>query len=99
MNSSPDAVAGLNDLPVRTINGATTYLRDVAYVRDGFTTQTNIVRQDGVRGVLLSVIKNGAASTLDIAANLRDILPRVSQLLPAAIKRTPLSSDERRVGK
>ncbi len=90
MNTSPDAIAGLNDLPVRTVNGTTTYLRDVAYVRDGFTTQTNIVRQDGVRGVLLSVIKNGAASTLDIVANLRDILPRASQLMPADIKVTPL---------
>ena len=66
MNGSPDAIAGLNDLPVRTVNGATTYLRDVAYVRDGFSPQTNIVRQDGERGVLLSVLKNGGASTLDI---------------------------------
>ncbi|MEO8137199.1 MAG: efflux RND transporter permease subunit, partial [Betaproteobacteria bacterium] len=90
MNSSPDAIAGLNDLPVRTVNGTTTYLRDVAYVRDGFTTQTNIVRQDGVRGVLLSVIKNGAASTLDIVANLRDILPRATQLMPPDVKVTSL---------
>ena len=66
MNGSPDAIAGLNDLPVRTANGATTYLRDVAQVRDGFAPQTNIVRQDGERGVLLSVLKNGGASTLDI---------------------------------
>ena len=70
MNGSPDAIAGLNDLPVRTVNGATTYLRDVAYVRDGFSPQTNVVRQDGARGVLLSVLKNGGASTLDIVANL-----------------------------
>ncbi|MEP7299103.1 MAG: efflux RND transporter permease subunit, partial [Burkholderiales bacterium] len=90
MNSSPDAIAGLNDLPVRTVNGTTTYLRDVANVRDGFTTQTNIVRQDGVRGVLLSVIKNGAASTLDIVSNLRDILPRAAQLMPPDVKVTPL---------
>src|SRR4051812_1015423 len=59
MNASPDAITGLNDLPVRTQNGATTYLRDVAQVRDGFSPQTNIVRQDGERGVLLSVLKNG----------------------------------------
>ena len=69
MNGSPDAIVGLNDLPVRTVNGATTYIRDVANVRDGFSPQTNIVRQDGVRGVLLSVLKNGGASTLDIVAN------------------------------
>src|SRR5476651_489928 len=50
MNGSPDAISGLNDLPVRTVNGATTYLRDVAFVRDGFSPQTNVVRQDGVRG-------------------------------------------------
>ena len=76
MNGSPEAIAGLNDLPVRTAAGATTYLRDVAYVRDGFSPQTNVVRQDGVRGVLLSVLKNGGASTLDIVANLRALLPR-----------------------
>ena len=79
MNGSPDAIAGLNDLPVRTADGATTYLRDVAQVRDGFSPQTNIVRQDGERGVLLSVLKNGGASTLDIVANLRAMLPRVTR--------------------
>jgi len=90
MNGSPDAIAGLNDLPVRTANGTTTYLRDVAYVRDGFSPQTNIVRQDGARGVLLSVLKNGGASTLDIVDNLRALLPRASQTLPADVKVTPL---------
>ncbi|MDQ0027541.1 CzcA family heavy metal efflux pump [Variovorax paradoxus] len=90
MNGSPDAVAGLNDLPVRTVNGATTYLRDVAYVRDGFSPQTNIVRQDGVRGVLLSVLKNGGASTLDIVANIRAMLPVAAQTMPQDIKITPL---------
>jgi multidrug efflux pump subunit AcrB len=90
MNGSPEAVAGLNELPVRTTNGATTYLRDVAYVRDGFSPQTNIVRQDGERGVLLSVLKNGGASTLDIVANLRALLPRAAQTMPADIKITPL---------
>ena len=60
-------------------NGTTTYLRDVAYVRDGFSPQTNIVRQDGARGVLLSVLKNGGASTLDIVANLKALLPRVER--------------------
>ncbi len=90
MNGSPEVLAGLNDLPVRTANGATTYLRDVAYVRDGFQPQTNIVRQDGVRGVLLSVIKNGSASTLDIVSNLRAMLPVAQQGMPADIKVTPL---------
>jgi len=90
MNGSPDAIAGLNDLPIRTSNGATTYLRDVAYVRDGYSPQTNVVRQDGVRGVLLSVLKNGGASTLDIVANLRALLPQVAQVMPPEIKLTPL---------
>ncbi|SFP58719.1 heavy metal efflux pump, CzcA family [Variovorax sp. 770b2] len=90
MNGSPDAIAGLNDLPVRTVNGATTYLRDVAFVRDGFSPQTNIVRQDGVRGVLLSVLKNGGASTLDIVANIRGMLPIATQSMPQDIKVTPL---------
>jgi multidrug efflux pump subunit AcrB len=90
MNGSPEAIAGLNDLPVRTANGTTTYLRDVATVRDGFQPQTNVVRQDGARGVLLSILKNGGASTLDIVSNLKAMLPRAAQTLPADIKITPL---------
>lgn len=90
MNGSPEAVAGLNELPVRTNNGATTYLKDVAYVRDGFSPQTNVVRQDGVRGVLLSVLKNGGASTLDIVNNLRSLLPQAQQTMPSDVKVTPL---------
>ncbi len=90
MNGSPDAISGLNELPVRTASGTTIYLRDVAQVRDGFSPQTNIVRRDGERGVLLSVLKNGGASTLDIVANLRELLPRASQLLPPDVKVTPL---------
>ncbi len=90
MNGSPDEIAGLNDLPVRTAGGATTYLRDVAYVRDGFSPQTNVVRRDGERGVLLSVLKNGGASTLDIVKNLRAILPGAAQVLPEDVKVTPL---------
>jgi CzcA family heavy metal efflux pump len=90
MNGSPDALAGLNELPVRTANNITTYLRDVAYVRDGFQPQTNVVRQDGLRGVLVSVLKNGGASTLDIVSNVKAMLPRVVQSLPADVKVTPL---------
>ncbi|HEY2189291.1 MAG TPA: efflux RND transporter permease subunit, partial [Caldimonas sp.] len=90
MNGSPDAIAGLNNLPMKTANGTTTYLKDVAYVRDGFSPQTNIVRKDGARGVLLSILKNGGASTLDIVANLRSLLPRVESLLPTDVKMTLL---------
>ena len=90
MNGSPDAISGLNDLPVRTAAGATTYVRDVAQVRDGFSPQTNVVRRDGERGVLLSVLKNGGASTLDIVANVRAMLPVAMQTMSADIKVTPL---------
>src|SRR3954467_10746342 len=90
MNASPDAIAGLNELPVRTVGGATTYLRDVAQVRDGFSPQTNIVRRDGERGVLLSILKNSGASTLDIVRNLRAMLPTATQILPPDVKVTPL---------
>jgi len=90
LNGSPELLAGLNDLPVRTAAGATTYLRDVANVRDGFSPQTNVVRQDGVRGGLLSVLKNGGASTLDIVSNLRALLPVAAQGMPSDIKVTPL---------
>ena len=90
LDASPDTIAALGELPVRTTNGATVYLRDVADVRDGFQPQTNIVRRDGERGVLLSVLKNGGASTLDIVNNLRALLPFASQQLPENVKVTPL---------
>ena len=63
MNSAPRTIADLNDIPVKTVNGATIYIRDVAHVRDGFAPQTNIVRQDGVHGVLMSMYKIGKGST------------------------------------
>ncbi|MDP9125972.1 MAG: efflux RND transporter permease subunit, partial [Pseudomonadota bacterium] len=85
MNGSTDTIAALNDLPVRTANGATTTIGDVAFVRNGYAPQTNIVRQDGQRGVLLSVLKNGGASTLDIMSNLRALLPKASEQLPREI--------------
>jgi multidrug efflux pump subunit AcrB len=90
MNGSPEAIAGLNDLPVRTAEGTTTYIRDVATVRDGFQPQTNVVRQDGERGVLLSILKNGGASTLDIVNNLKALLPKAAESMSADIKITPL---------
>jgi multidrug efflux pump subunit AcrB len=90
LNGSPDTIAGLNRIPVVTRNGATTYLSEVAHVRDGFSPQTNIVRQNGERGVLMSVIKNGGSSTLDIVKTLLDQLPAVAQILPKDLKITPL---------
>jgi CzcA family heavy metal efflux pump len=89
-NGSPDTIAGLNSIPVLTRNGATTYLSEVAHVRDGFSPQTNIVRQNGQRGVLVSVIKNGGSSTLDIVSALLAELPVAEQILPKDLKITPL---------
>ncbi|HEY4899532.1 MAG TPA: efflux RND transporter permease subunit [Terriglobales bacterium] len=90
MNSSPQTIAELNDLPVKTVNGSTIYMRDVAHVRDGFAPQTNIVRQDGVRGTLMSIYKIGSASTLTIVAAVRSILPIAAQSLPKDITIKPL---------
>jgi multidrug efflux pump subunit AcrB len=90
LNGSPETIAGLNRIPVATKNGATTYLSEVAHVRDGFSPQTNIVRQNGDRGVLVSVIKNGGSSTLDIVSTLLAELPQVAQILPKDLKITPL---------
>ncbi len=89
-NSSPDTIAGLNNIPVRTRNGATTYLSEVAHVRDGFSPQTNIVRQNGERGVLVSILKSGGSSTLDIVGALLAELPIIQQTLPKELKITPL---------
>ena len=86
MNGSPDTIAGLNNIPVVAKNGSTTYLSEVARVRDGFSPQTNIVRQDGQRGALLSVLKNGGSSTLDIVNTLKGMLPAVAQGLPKDLK-------------
>ncbi|MDP9154023.1 MAG: efflux RND transporter permease subunit [Pseudomonadota bacterium] len=90
MNGSPATIAALNEIPVRTVNGATTYLREVAHVRDGFSPQTNIVRQNGQRGVLISVMKNGSASTLSIVNSLRAILPNAKASLPEDLTITAL---------
>ena len=89
-NGSPDSIAGLNHIPVLSRNGATTYLSEVAHVRDGFSPQTNIVRQNGQRGVLVSIIKNGGSSTLDIVKSLLAQLPIIEQILPKDLKITPL---------
>jgi CzcA family heavy metal efflux pump len=90
MNSSPRTITDLNDVPVKTVNGSTIYLRDVAHVRDGFAPQTNIVRQDGVRGTLMSVYKIGSASTLTIVSAVKGILPIAAQSLPKDITIKPL---------
>jgi multidrug efflux pump subunit AcrB len=90
LNTSPGVIDELNDLPVKTVNGTVIYLRDVAHVRDGFQVQTNIVRQDGRRGSLLSVYKTGQASTLDIVRQVRAALPAISATLPPQLRIQPL---------
>src|SRR6266403_197762 len=74
MNGSPQTVEELNDLPVKTVNGATIYMKDVAHVRDGFSPQTNIVLSNGQRGVLMSIYKTGTASTIDIVDRVKQML-------------------------
>jgi multidrug efflux pump subunit AcrB len=86
LNSSPDAISALNELPVKVVNGATVYVRDVAHVRDGFAVQTNIVRQDGRRSVLLTVIKKGGASTLTIVKQLKALLPSIRAAAPPGLE-------------
>ena len=86
LNGSPDVVEAFNNLPVKQSNGSTVYIRDVAHVRDGYAVQTNIVRHNGARGALLTVLKNGAASTLEIVRRLKEILPRVRSTLPPALR-------------
>jgi multidrug efflux pump subunit AcrB len=86
MNASPRTVPELNDLPIKVVNNATVYIRDVAHVRDGFSPQTNVVRQDGRRGTLVTVLKTGAASTVDVVQGIRNLLPRVIPTLPPALR-------------
>ncbi len=90
LNGSPRVIDELNDIPVRTQNGATISLGEVAHVRDGFSPQTNVARQDGKRGVLLSVLKNGGASSLQIVESLRAQLKDISASLSSDINVKPI---------
>ncbi len=90
MNGSPDTIDAMNDLPVRSVNGAITYLREVAHVRDGFQPQVNIVKQNGERGVLLSVMKLGGASTLQVVDDVRAKVAEMRKGLPEALDLTLL---------
>jgi CzcA family heavy metal efflux pump len=91
MNNAPHSAAELADIPIKDVNGTLVYLRDVATVSDGFQVQTNVVRQDGRRGVLMSILKAGNASTLDVVAGIRKILPRVATMVPPELKMVPLA--------
>ncbi len=89
LNAAPRTIAELNNLPIKVVGNSTIYLRDVATVSDGFPPQTNIVRQDGQRGVMFSILKAGTASTIDVVNGIRAIIPRALQTLPPALKVTP----------
>ena len=89
MNSSTGTISALNDLPIRAANGAVVDIKDVAQVHEGFATQTNIVRQDGHRSALLTVLKNGQTSTLDIVSQVKESIPRLTAGL-GNLKLTPL---------
>lgn len=89
-NASAETIADIGHIPLQTVNGATTYLGEVAAVRDGFSPQTNVVRQNGQRGVLVSILKSGDASTLKVVSDLKALLPKVEPTLPEGLTITPL---------
>jgi multidrug efflux pump subunit AcrB len=86
VNAQPPSIAALNDIPIRQVNGTTVYLRDVAHVRDGWAVQQNIVRAGGKRSVLLTIIKNGEASTLDVVNRVKAALPGVRAAAPPGME-------------
>jgi multidrug efflux pump subunit AcrB len=85
LNSEPEVASAFNKLPIRQTNGTTVYVGDVAHVRDGYAVQSNIVRHNGARAALLTVLKNGGSSTLDIVNKLKAMLPRVRSTLPPSL--------------
>jgi multidrug efflux pump subunit AcrB len=86
INSSPSVVEQFNDLPIKEVNGATVFVRDVAQVRDGYSPQTNIVDLNGKRAVLLTINKSGNASTLSVVGRVRQALPRILSTVPPSLK-------------
>src|SRR5438105_10851378 len=86
VNSSPMILDQLNNLPIKTVNGATVYIKDVAQVHDGFQVQNNIVRMNGTRGVLITLTRNGKASTLAIVKAVKEALPKILAMVPSELK-------------
>jgi CzcA family heavy metal efflux pump len=95
LNSSPPTLEGLSNLPIRQVNGVTVFMHDVATISDGSTPQTNIVRQDGSRGVLLTVLKSGNASTLSVVKGIFETLPNLKKTLPPELKITPIGDQSK----
>ncbi|KOQ72201.1 efflux RND transporter permease subunit [Stenotrophomonas maltophilia] len=86
LNNSPSEIEALNDLPIRTVNGAVVTIGQVAHVRDGSPPQTNIVRVNGGHSVLMAALKNGDASTLTLVSRIRAMLPQIGETLPPSLK-------------
>jgi len=91
MNGSPDSLAGLNNIPIKSTANGTVYIRDVAHVRDGFQPQTNIVRVDGQRAALLTINKSGNTSTLEIVSRIKEMMPILHNLVPESMKIDPVA--------
>ena len=90
-NAAPQTIAELNRIPIKTIGDTTIYMKDVAWVRDGFPPQTNIVRVNGQRSVLLTIQKSGDASTLSVISGIKSIMPRIAATVPPELKMSPLA--------
>ncbi len=90
-NAAPQTIADLNRIPIKTIGSTTIYMKDVAWVRDGFPPQTNIVRVNGQRSVLLTIQKAGNASTLNVIAGIKSLLPQIATTVPPQLQMTPLA--------
>jgi multidrug efflux pump subunit AcrB len=90
LNSSPELVSAMNDIPIKTVNGAPVYMRDVGQVRDGYQVQTNIVRINGGLSSLLTVLRHGGASTLAVVQGVKDLLPKIQATLPPSLNITQL---------
>ena len=91
LNSSPTRIQEINDLPIKAVNNTTIYVHDVANVRDGYSPQTNIVLRDGARGVLMTIMKVGQTSTLEIVKQVREALPAIAATLPRELKIEPIA--------
>jgi multidrug efflux pump subunit AcrB len=89
LNSSPESISALNDIPIRARDGRVLFVRDVAFVHDGYAAQTAIARYDGRRAVVLSAIKTGDASTTEVAARIRAMFPTIRAAAPRALRMEP----------
>src|SRR6266571_2305230 len=90
-NAAPQTIADLNRIPIKTVGNTTIYMKDVAWVRDGFPPQTNIVRVNGQRSVLLTIQKAGNASTLNVIAGIKALLPQIKNTVPPQLDIAPLA--------